>query len=392
MKSLVFLSFLQIFGVFTLKAQWINLIDRHHLSDYSKDANCTIIEKAGAITYGTKGEEAWLATEKQYANFRLKGEFLLDEGATAQIFFRVGDPDTKIPELSGYAVQFDKDADQQNCLGSIINISRAIWIDSIDFKRWNSFEIIAQQDHLIVLINGNLVTETHNRRSPTGVIKIKMTGKGDIFRNVKIMLPEDVSIVGPTAEDYLHSYPGINYEQIFDGKTLKGWKSTGTSVWKVIDGTLSGYSGKEGGFLVSDGIYKDFHLKFQFKILKEDNSGIFIRKPGMSEEISLENSIECNIYDHNGFTHAFSTGALVRHARAWSQMISYNDWNTGEIYALGDHIIMYINGIKASETHLPNYNHSGQLCLQAGLQLALPEHGPSGVSFKDIWIKCIDKN
>ncbi|MCB0670173.1 MAG: DUF1080 domain-containing protein [Saprospiraceae bacterium] len=359
---------------------------------YSKSGNCTIDQHLEDILIGTEGDGAWISLDEPYHDFMIEGEFLLNGQNTAQLIFRLNDMKSKIPEINGYAVQFDSDPDQQNCLGSIINVSRAVWVDSLNFEHWNSFKVRALGDHLQVFVADQLATETHSRRSIQGGIKIVMNGSGPIFRNLKISrLAENQHLDGPATEDYLQSYPEIEYKKIFDGKTLSGWHSTGSSEWKIVDGSLYGYSGTEGGFLISDESYHNFHLKFKFKIIEEDNSGIFIRRPETAEETSLLNSVECNIYDHNGYTHAYPTGALVRHARSWYHMIDYDDWNTGEIFALNDHIIMYINGRKSSEAHLADYDHPGQICLQAGLQLALPEQGPSEVYFKDIWIKCIDQ-
>ena len=99
-------------------------------------------------------------------------------------------------------------------------------------------------------------------------------------------------------------------------------------------------------YLVSEKSYKNFYLKGKFKILKEDNSGVFIRKHPDSTNITLTNTIECNIYDHNGYTHAYSSGAIVPHARAWAGMVHYKDWNSFEIFTKDDLVIMYLNGFK----------------------------------------------
>lgn len=372
------------------QTNWRSLVKENH--PYSKSENCSIQWEAGQAYLHAEGGKAWMTIDGEYQDFKLRGEFLLKPENTGQIVFRLGDEDAPLPDLYGYAVQFDRDPAQQNCLGSINNVARAKWIENLDFEKWNSFEINATGDHLQVFIGQTMVTETHTRRSLNGVIKLIMNGTGPFFRNLEISELNNVSLSRPTTEDFLRSFPELDYVKIFDGKSLSGWSQTGTSEWTISEGALHGYSGNEGGFLISDDSYHNFHLKFKFKIADEDNSGIFIRRPASAPETTLQNSVECNIYDHNGFTHAFSTGALVTHARAWYHMIDYEDWNTGEIFALEDHIVMYINGQKASEAHLANYNHPGQLCLQAGLQLARPEKGPSQVYFKDIWIKCIDPN
>src|SRR5689334_9530857 len=72
---------------------------------------------------------------------------------------------------------------------------------------------------------------------------------------------------------------------LFDGKTTKGWHSYGKTAageaWKVADGALyldaskkADWQSKSGGDLVSDGEYENFHLKLDWKISKNGNSGI----------------------------------------------------------------------------------------------------------------------
>jgi hypothetical protein len=335
--------------------------------------------------------DAWMAFALPADHFSLKGQFLLGRTAVASVAFRIPDLDTKLPALDGYAISLNRDNNQQNTLGSIINLARAKTIDSLNLDTWNQFEIIAEGDHLQVKINEQLVAETSARRSYYGYFMINAQGDGISLKSLVLKVdPHGTLPSKPSVEDLLSSYPDREYQSIFDGQSLKGWKTTGTSVWFVEDGVLHGFSGIEGGFLVSDDAYRNFHLKCKFKIAKEDNSGIFIRKPVDAPTISLTSSVECNIYDFNGYTHAYSTGSLATHARAWSNLIDYDDWNTADIFAYEDQIIMYINGRKSSEAYLPAYNYPGNICLQAGLQLLSPDQGSSDVYFKDLMIKTID--
>lgn len=155
-------------------------------------------------------------------------------------------------------------------------------------------------------------------------------------------------------------------------------------------GILHGYSDGANSFFVSNEAYRNFYLLCKFKILKEDNSGIFIRKHPDSTNVSINDAIECNIYDHNGYSHAYSTGSIAIHARAWSHMIDYTDWNTMEIFAHNNHIVLYINGRKSSEAYLPKqFDKAGNICLQAGPRF-FSDNGSSHIYFKDLAIKNMD--
>ncbi len=73
---------------------------------------------------------------------------------------------------------------------------------------------------------------------------------------------------------------------MFDGETTTGWRSYNGDAfpeqgWVVEEGTLrcigtgDGQPGIRGGDIVYDGLFKDFHLKVDWKISEEGNSGIF---------------------------------------------------------------------------------------------------------------------
>jgi hypothetical protein len=77
------------------------------------------------------------------------------------------------------------------------------------------------------------------------------------------------------------------WKLLFDGKTTKGWhcygKTTVGSSWKTEDGVLSldtsnKTNGKiaDGGNLLTDEAYENFHLKLEWKISPGGNSGILI--------------------------------------------------------------------------------------------------------------------
>ena len=71
-----------------------------------------------------------------------------------------------------------------------------------------------------------------------------------------------------------------NWEYIFNGKNLKGWKKlNGKAEYKVMDGTIVGISklGTPNTFLATQKQYGDFILEFDFKIDEGLNSGVQLR-------------------------------------------------------------------------------------------------------------------
>src|SRR5829696_6732621 len=67
------------------------------------------------------------------------------------------------------------------------------------------------------------------------------------------------------------------FVNLFDGKTTKGWHTYGKTgvgkAWKVVDGTLhldaaskKDWQTAEGGDIVSDEEFENFHLKLDWKL------------------------------------------------------------------------------------------------------------------------------
>ena len=71
-----------------------------------------------------------------------------------------------------------------------------------------------------------------------------------------------------------------NWEPLFNGKNLKGWKKlNGKAEYKIVDGAIVGVSkmGTPNTFLATTKNYGDFILEFDFKIDDGLNSGVQLR-------------------------------------------------------------------------------------------------------------------
>lgn len=63
--------------------------------------------------------------------------------------------------------------------------------------------------------------------------------------------------------------------QIFNGKNLDGWSTSGTNQWVVESGVLK--SPKSGANIFTTKTFKDFKLHIEFRYPKESNSGVYLR-------------------------------------------------------------------------------------------------------------------
>ena len=69
------------------------------------------------------------------------------------------------------------------------------------------------------------------------------------------------------------------FENLFNGKDLAGWKSTGDmKVWGAENGVIY-VQGGGGGWLLTEKEYGDYELRLEYKMSKGANSGVCWRWP-----------------------------------------------------------------------------------------------------------------
>ncbi|MGC9327363.1 MAG: 3-keto-disaccharide hydrolase [Candidatus Hinthialibacter sp.] len=137
-----------------------------------------------------------------------------------------------------------------------------------------------------------------------------------------------------------------NWEFLFNGENLDGWKVLGSPEWKVEEGVIQVKgTGDEMGWLVADGTYSDFILRARFK-WSGGNSGIQVRSRLDGGKMV---GYQCNLDPGR----PFATGSLIEeHGRGLLQEAEIaaednfkkDEWNTYEISIIGDHIITRVNG------------------------------------------------
>jgi hypothetical protein len=373
---------------------WIHLLDES-LSAWEMIGTPQTHWENGVLSVSSSesGSTSLLVSKMKFDNFHLSFDIQTSD-VQSLILFRFNDKLKSTPDRAGYLVSTDANPDQQNPFGSIVEVARSTIPENFDASTWNTVDIEASRTLLTVSINGTRVAITNDDQFGNGKIALMVptaTGAAVQYRNMKVQELITVQVVEELLENKYRSDDTREWQSLFDGTSLNGWNPVGDGSWEVQEGVIHGYSGEEGGFLVSKSVFRNFYLKTQFKIIKEDNSGIFIRKSPDSLAVTITDAIECNIYDHNGPSHAYSTGSVATHARAWYGMVDYQDWNEMEIFAEDDHIVMFVNGRKSSEVYLPErFNKAGNICLQGGIKVFAEDQGPSDIYFKEVSVKSFD--
>ncbi|MES2645787.1 MAG: DUF1080 domain-containing protein [Bacteroidota bacterium] len=180
--------------------------------------------------------------------------------------------------------------------------------------------------------------------------------------------------------------PRHEWKPLFDGKTLNGWHTLPGGNWRVEDSMIVGTNEKSDprhGMLVTDSIFTDFELSLSF-FVEKGNSGLYFRVKEVGGPYGVE-GLQAEIHSTEAVGGLYETGG-----RGWvvepdsADVIKWNKpgtWNTLTVAAIGQSVIVHVNGYKTAEIHNDPGRRAGHIALQL--------HGEQDmlVSFKDIKIK-----
>jgi Domain of Unknown Function (DUF1080) len=202
------------------------------------------------------------------------------------------------------------------------------------------------------------------------------------------------------------------FESIFDGQTLTGWKAPKMSYWSVRDGAITAESTPENPctsnqFLVWKDEVQDFELKLKFRVTGNNcNSGVQFRSKinddglavGYQADILYAGGHLGGVCDelHSRKGHELLTAngkkTVIDEAGKRTEtdlgkvatMRPQGEWNDYHISAKGQHIVLSINGEMCSELI---DQEQGHFDLEGILALQLKQGEPMIVQFKDIYLK-----
>jgi hypothetical protein len=138
--------------------------------------------------------------------------------------------------------------------------------------------------------------------------------------------------------------PEEGFVSLFDGKSLDGWQ-----------GAVKGYTIKDGAMVCSPGgnlytkkEYKNFVLRFEFKLPPGGNNGVGIRTPTQGDAAYV--GMEIQILDdghpmYKGIQPYQAHGSIYGVVPAKRGFLKKTgEWNVEEIIADGSHIKVTLNG------------------------------------------------
>ncbi len=171
-------------------------------------------------------------------------------------------------------------------------------------------------------------------------------------------------------QDYL-------FTPTLDKNSLEGWTPyyakapvEKTTKWKVENGILHTSTQKEpkGHWLISDSLYGDFILRFEFKLIR-GNSGINFHSFFGNEDVEgpqadMGNKTSGRIYEVIVKGGKFSGSWLSNLHPAMESSYKANDWNSMEIRVKGSAIQVDFNEKRVTEYTFPRIREKGFLAWQ----------------------------
>ena len=158
-------------------AGWATLVDGDKgLDNWTTTGDANWRAEAGAIV-ADKGKGGYLVSKKTYRDFEINAEFWAASDTNSGIFIRISDP-AKIGADSSYEVNiWDIRPDPIYATGAIVNYA-AVPVPLIHKAggKWNSMQIVARGDELVVRFNGAQTVNIRNSQFPNGPIALQYGG------------------------------------------------------------------------------------------------------------------------------------------------------------------------------------------------------------------------
>jgi hypothetical protein len=175
------------------------------------------------------------------------------------------------------------------------------------------------------------------------------------------------------------------FRPLFNGKDLTGWKlrnPQGTPTWSVKEGILVNdvSGGKHGTDLISDQKFSDFALRYEYKIAKGANSGVYLRG---RHEIQVLDDYERGKPSKGGNGAIYNTAPVAKFASKPA-----DEWQTAEATIKGNKVTVVLNGEKVHDNVTVDKATGGELdnkVDQPGPIMLQGDHG--SISFRKIEIK-----
>lgn len=345
---------------------FVSLFNGTDLNGWQAVGTNAFTVKDGAIyTTGKSPYPSWLRTDKEYENFVLRFEYNT-QGWYEGGFLIHAPLDGPASDLGMQIhLKHEKKLYGVHSTGAIYN---AVAPTSVPIKpsgEWNQCEIVCDWPTLKVSINGVEIHNLNMDQNPAlryrlrrGYLGIENIGCRAYFRNLEIKTL-------PNKE---------KWDSLF-AKGKEGLDFYENADWTVENEVMTGKN--KLGYAISKKSYKNpYELQVWVKSQVNGNGGVLF-----DYQNPQNNGYEIQVFNTPDSTNP--TGSIYDIAAAKRVRARDEEWNLIQLFELGNHAIVYVNGEKVSETTKLKDTIDGHIAFQ--------QHTPGAViQYRGARVKPID--
>lgn len=311
------------------------------------------VENGAIVGKSPKSEKrhGMLLSDRQYSDFVITVKFRVLSGDSG-FYFRSERVASNV-SVNGFQVEVDSSQET----GGLYETGGRAWVskpnDEVIAQRnyqpgeWTTLELRAVGRDIEVKINGVVSSKlTNDKGRLRGHLGLQLHGGQEMhveFKKIEIL---DLS-------------PADGFVEMFNGRDLTGWKTTGN--WVVgKDNVIAleprlGESGwkRYDAYLTTDRKYRDFILDLEFKFEPTGNSGVFMRVGDLKDHVT--SGFEVQILDTHGkknFGH-HDCGGVIRTSPPKEMVVKpAGEWNRYTISLKGSLLKVVLNEVLIQDLDL----------------------------------------
>jgi hypothetical protein len=163
----------------------VKLFNENNLNNWTQVGAAIWKVSERQISVADPKADGFLVTKEKYSNFKLSLEFWVDEKVNSGVFIRCSDAD-KITPFNCYEMNiWDKHPKQEYRTGSIVTFVSPPLAQVKTVNKWNKYEIIADQNNILVTVNGIVTARLEDTKHSSGYIALQSANNGSVrFRNI----------------------------------------------------------------------------------------------------------------------------------------------------------------------------------------------------------------
>lgn len=249
-----------------------SLFDGQTLEGWSNPYPWGKAEVSDGQIHLTSNEKFFLVTDRVFHDYEFEGEIKLPPGKSNSGIMARG----QVAPQFVYGYQAEADPTDRKWSGGLYDEGRRQWLNPLweqpeaqaafDRDRWNRYRIRCVGNHLQFFVNDVPTTDYFDPADLSGRIGLQHHGEDGQtyrFRNLNV-----------------RDLGRHEWVDLFDGKTLDGWKKIGGGNWNVVDGVIQGRTERKAdqphGLLYSKELHRDGTYRLEYRVATGD-SGFYVR-------------------------------------------------------------------------------------------------------------------